>query len=145
MEIDYQNDILLNKMKKISVDNYTTNKLRPEAQNLKTLNQHVMNLQADDIYFENKRICQKLLKINSYYPTIDIIDKTDHLEKVRFNISENARRSKSTAQLRPQSSLTYRSSKFYRSKVNRFDEEGNSSQENIYKYMRVESNKNIRP
>ena len=38
-------------MKKISVDNYTTNKLRPEAQNLKTLNQHVMNQQAEDIYF----------------------------------------------------------------------------------------------
>ena len=124
-------------MKKISVDNYTTNKLRPEAQNLKTLNQHVMNQQADDIYLENRRICQKLLKINSYYPTVDIIDKTDHLEKVRYNISENARRAKSVSQFRPQSSLTYRSSKFYRSKVNKFDEEGNSSQENIYKYMRV--------
>ena len=104
-----------------------------------------MNKQAEDVYFENKRICQKLLKINSYYPTIDIIDKTDQLEKVRYNISENARRSKSTAQIRPQSSITYRSSKFYRSKVNKFDEEGNNSQENIYKYMRVESNKNIRP
>jgi len=37
------------------------NKLRPEAQNLKTLNQHIMNLQAEDIYNENKRICKKLM------------------------------------------------------------------------------------
>lgn len=37
-------------MQKISNEEYTTNKLRPEAQNLKTLNQHVMNQQAEDIY-----------------------------------------------------------------------------------------------
>ena len=66
-------------MKKISQDEYTTNKLRPEAQNLKTLNQHVVNTQAEDIYTENRRMCQKLLRVNSYYPTLDIIDKTDHL------------------------------------------------------------------
>ena len=37
-------------MKKISREDYTTNKLRPEAQNLKTLNQHVMDIQAEEIY-----------------------------------------------------------------------------------------------
>ena len=55
------------------------------------------------------------------------MDKTDQLERVRFNISENARRVKSVAQIRPQSSLTYRS-KFYRSKVSKYDEDGNNSQ-----------------
>lgn len=38
-------------MQKINKDDYTVNKLRPEAQQLKTLNQHVMNQQAEDIYF----------------------------------------------------------------------------------------------
>lgn len=37
-------------MQKISEEEYTTNRLRPEAQQLKTLNQHVMNQQATDIY-----------------------------------------------------------------------------------------------
>lgn len=46
-----------------------------------------MNQQAEDIYHENRRMCQKLLQVNTYYPTLDIIDKTDHLERVRFNIS----------------------------------------------------------
>ena len=53
--------------------------MRPEAQNLKTLNQHIKDLTAEDIYNENKRICQKLMKVGSYYPTFDIMDKTDHL------------------------------------------------------------------
>ena len=90
-------------------------------------------------------MCQKLLRVNSYYPTLDIIDKTDHLERVRFNISENARRSKSVAQLRPQSSQTYRSSKFYRSKVSKFDNEGNNSQEQLYKYYQNGTSNNQRP
>jgi hypothetical protein len=47
MEIDYQNEILLSKMDKISKADYPTNKLRPEAQQLKTLNKHVMDLQAE--------------------------------------------------------------------------------------------------
>ena len=67
------------------------------------------------------------MKINSYYPTLEIIDKTDQLEKMRFNISENARRVKSVSNFRPQSALTYRS-KFYKSKVSKFDEDGNKSQ-----------------
>lgn len=37
-------------MQKISEEEYKTNKLRPEAQQLKTLNQFVMNQQATDIY-----------------------------------------------------------------------------------------------
>lgn len=37
-------------MQRISEQEYTTNKLRPEAQQLKTLNQQVMNKQASDIY-----------------------------------------------------------------------------------------------
>ena len=47
LEIDYQNEILLSKMNKISKAVYVTNKLRPEAQQLKTLNKHIMNVQAD--------------------------------------------------------------------------------------------------
>jgi len=34
-------------MNKISKAEYVTNKLRPEAQQLKTLNKHIMNVQAD--------------------------------------------------------------------------------------------------
>ena len=124
-------------MKKISVEEYSTNKLRPEAQNLKTLNQHVMDQRAEEIFVENKRICQKLLKVPSYYPTIDIVDKTDNLEQIRYNISENARRVKSVAQLRPHSALTYRS-KFQRSKVARFDPE-----ERLY--SKQGSTSNLRP
>lgn len=33
-------------MNKINKADYLTNKLRPEAQQLKTLNKHVMNVQA---------------------------------------------------------------------------------------------------
>ena len=46
LEIDHQNEILLTKMHKINKDDYMVNKLRPEAQQLKTLNQHIMNQQA---------------------------------------------------------------------------------------------------
>jgi len=53
----------------------------------------------------------------------------------------NARRTKSVVNLRtrPDSSLTYRSSKFYRSKVNKFDEEGNQSEEKMFKFYQVPS------
>jgi len=63
-------------MNKISKAEYPSNKLRPEAQQLKTLNKHIMNVQAEEIYNENRRICQKLLRINSHYPTFEIIDHT---------------------------------------------------------------------
>lgn len=66
------------------------------------------------------------------------------MDRVRFNISENARRVKSVLNIRPQSSNTYKS-KFYRSKVSRFDYEGNNSQEPLYKYYRVESAAHLRP
>lgn len=66
-------------MEIIKASTYTQNKLRPEAQQLKTLNQHVMNQQAEEIYNENRRICSKLLKVSSYYPTFETIDKTDKL------------------------------------------------------------------
>jgi hypothetical protein len=49
MEIDHQNEILLSKMQKISKESYNTNKLRPEAQQLKTLNKHIQNVQAEEI------------------------------------------------------------------------------------------------
>jgi hypothetical protein len=47
------------------------------------------------------------------------MDKTEELQKVKNNISENARRVKSTKSLyiRPQSSITHASSRFYRSKM----------------------------
>lgn len=54
---------------------YPQNKLRPETQHLKSLNQHVVNQQLEYIYNENKRICQKLLKVESHYPTFETIDK----------------------------------------------------------------------
>ena len=44
VEIDKQNMILLSKMNAIKMADYNVNKLRPEAQNLKTLNAHVMNI-----------------------------------------------------------------------------------------------------
>jgi hypothetical protein len=84
------------------------------------------------------------MRVNSYYPTLEIVEKTDQLEQVRFSISENSRRSKSVTHLRPKSSNTYRS-KFYRSKVNKFDLEGNNTQEQLVKYFQVESNANFRP
>ena len=146
MEIDYQNEILLSKMQKISKEDYHTNKLRPEAQQLKTLNRHIQNIQAEGIEQENRRICQKLLRVNSYYPTFDIIDNTDALQKVATNISENARRAQSATSLRrPQSSLTYRSSKFYRSKVQKFDAEGNTSDQKVFRLYQMPSESNLRP
>jgi len=44
MEIDRLNGILLQKMDAIREEEYTKNKLRPEAQNLKTLNAHTMDI-----------------------------------------------------------------------------------------------------
>jgi len=46
-----------------------------------------MNQQAEDIYNENRRMCDKLLRVGSYYPTFEIMDKTEQLDRVRFNIS----------------------------------------------------------
>ena len=89
-------------------------------------------------------MCDKLLRVGSFYPTFNIVDKTDHLERVRFNISENARRVKSVVNIRPQSSNTYKS-KFYRSKVSKFDYECNNSQEPLYRYFRASSAANLRP
>ena len=138
-------------MKKISRDDYTTNKLRPEAQNLHTLNQVVSNQQAESINQENRRICQKLMKVNPYYPTLDIVDHTDQLQRVSANISENARRSISTSNLRPHSSSHLRPqsstsrSKFYRSKVSKYDQEGAATQEQFYKYFQVQSVQTLRP
>lgn len=134
-------------MQLIRDSNYTQNKLRPEAQHLKTLNQHIVNVQVNQIETENKRICDKLLKIKSYYPALEIIDQTDNLEKVRTNISENARRVKSSRSLcnRPQSSTTTRSSKFYRSKVNKFDTDGNISEEKVHKFYKMASQQDFRP
>ena len=109
VEIDKQNMILLSKMNAIKFADYTTNKLRPEAQNLKTLNSHVMNTMNEQIANENKKFCEKLLRTQSYYPTNHIIDHTDHLEYVGQNISINARRSKSQRTIqsaRPMSSYT---------------------------------------
>ena len=109
VEIDKQNMILLSKMNAIKFADYTTNKLRPEAQNLKTLNSHVMNTMNEQIANENKKFCEKLLRTQSYYPTNNIIDHTDHLEYVGQNISINARRSKSQRTIqsaRPMSSYT---------------------------------------
>jgi hypothetical protein len=133
-------------MQTIKSAKYTQNKLRPEAQQLKTLNQHIMILQAEDIYNENKRICSKLLKINSHYPTFETIDKAERLENIGFNISENARRVMSAKNLhtRPQSSYTSRSSKFYRSRLNKFDNEGNS-QEKINVLYKMISESDLRP
>ena len=109
VEIDKQNMILLSKMNAIKFADYTVNKLRPEAQNLKTLNSHVMNTMNEQIANENKKFCEKLLRTQSYYPTNNIIDHTDHLEYVGQNISINARRSKSQRTIqsaRPMSSYT---------------------------------------
>lgn len=84
------------------------------------------------------------MKVGSYYPTFEIMDKTDQLDRMRFNISENARRVKSVVNIRPQSSNTYKS-KFYRSKVSKFDYDGNNSQEPMYRYYRAQSAANLRP
>ena len=47
MEIDRQNYILLNKMQIIKSAAYPQNKLRSEAQQLKTLNQNYVNQQLE--------------------------------------------------------------------------------------------------
>lgn len=44
VEIDRLNCILLNKMEIIRLADYNVNKLRPEAQNLKTMNAHTIEL-----------------------------------------------------------------------------------------------------
>ena len=98
-------------MNAIKFAEYTTNKLRPEAQNLKTLNAQVMNIMNETIASENKKICEKLMRTQSFYPTQNIMNHTDHLEYVSQNISFNARRSKSqraiqSARSRPISSYT---------------------------------------
>lgn len=41
-------------MQNIKFADYNTNKLRPEAQNLKTLNAHTMNTMNEQIAAENK-------------------------------------------------------------------------------------------
>ena len=109
LEIDKHNEILLIKMNAIKDADYNVNKLRPEAQNLKTLNAQVMNTMNEKIATENKKFCEKLLRTKSFYPTNNILDKTDHLEYVSVNISNNARRAMSARNLhsaRPKSSYT---------------------------------------
>lgn len=90
---------------------YNTNKLRPEAQNLKTLNAHTMDIMNKQIAQDNKRFCEKLMETKSFYPTTSIIEKTNHLEYISQNMSFNARRAKSvrnlqSATLRPKSSYS---------------------------------------
>lgn len=53
IEIDRLNSILLTKMEAIKDAPYHTNKLRPEAQNLKTLNAHTMDIMNEQIATEN--------------------------------------------------------------------------------------------
>lgn len=53
------------------------------------------------------------MKVHSYYPTYDILEKTNELEKVRYNISEKPVRSHSAAHLRAQSSTQH--SRFHKS------------------------------
>ena len=102
-------------MEHIRKADYKENKLRPEAQQLKTLNLLIMNQQAQEIYQENQRMCSKLMKTPSHYQTNQIVIKTDNLERIRGNISQNARRAQSAASLRrPMSSRIFASSKFLR-------------------------------
>ena len=54
MEIDRLNGILLQKMDAIREEEYTKNKLRPQAQNLKTLNAHTMDVMNQQITTENQ-------------------------------------------------------------------------------------------
>lgn len=53
VEIDRLNQILLQKMDAIKDEQYNTNKLRPEAQNLKTLNTHTMEVMNQQIATQN--------------------------------------------------------------------------------------------
>lgn len=53
IEIDRLNSILLIKMESIKDAPYYANKLRPEAQNLKTLNAHTMDVINEHIATEN--------------------------------------------------------------------------------------------
>lgn len=53
IQIDRLNSILLTKMEAIKDAPYQTNKLRPEAQNLKTLNAHTMDIMNEQIATEN--------------------------------------------------------------------------------------------
>lgn len=46
---------------------------------MKTLNQHIANMEAEQISNENRRICESLMKVHSYYPTYDILEKTNEL------------------------------------------------------------------
>lgn len=91
-EIEKNNKILVGKMAGISRAKYTQNALRPEAQWLKTLNQQLLPNQLEAISKENARICNKLLTVQSHYPTNTIMDSSEKLQKMRVNISENARR-----------------------------------------------------
>ena len=65
------------KMENIKVHHHPENRLRAEAQNLKTLNLHNKEEFLEKVYHENKRICEKLLRVTSFYPTVSIIGKTD--------------------------------------------------------------------
>lgn len=57
VEIDRLNQILLQKMDAIKDEEYNTNKLRPEAQNLKTLNMHTIDIMNEQIATENAVFC----------------------------------------------------------------------------------------
>lgn len=68
---------------------------------METMNEQIVN--------ENRKMCEKLLRTKSYYPTNNILGQTDQLEYVSQNISHNARRAFSQRNLhsaRPKSSYT---------------------------------------
>jgi hypothetical protein len=120
--------------------------LKPESQQLKTLNQHIVELEAQDICNENRRVCRKLMEVNSHYPTFNIMEKTDELEKVRVNISINARRCNSAKTFRRplSSALTRSPSQFYRSHAVKGDT-GSYGDDNIQRMYKMDVDNEGRP
>lgn len=53
----------------------------------------------NEIFKENRRICEKIMSSDSFYKTRSILEKSNNLEKVMQNISMNARRVQSAKSL----------------------------------------------
>jgi len=104
IDIDRENGILLNKMDRINQAKVE----EPRMYAARSLNQQVASLVKEKIDEENRRICGKLMRISSHYPTGRIISESNKLNRIGVNISENARRCKSACRLsitRPNSAM----------------------------------------
>jgi hypothetical protein len=49
---------------------------------VETLNGNIMKQANNDIFKENRRICEKIMLSDSFYKTRSILEKSNNLEKV---------------------------------------------------------------